>query len=182
MKQGPRFCDAPATENRGQEVSLSLESELGPGGGTCEARSSEARPPCPVLCGSEHGVRSGARAPGLVASPQGALLFKGRGCSRPGRSLQVESTSSCLRHPKLVNLPTGDGIMGQTRHLHYMLSNSRVTGAVSTVRKVAVFQVLVTATDLGNGAWGPLGNGLAQLLCYRPVSELLVGSELHPRL
>lgn len=72
--------------------------------------------------------------------------------------------------------------MGQTRHLHYMLSNSQVTGAVSTVRKVAVFQVLVTATDLGNGAWGPLGNGLAQLLCYRPVSELLVGSELHPRL
>ena len=73
--------------------------------------------------------------------------------------------------------------MGQTCHLHYTLSNSRVTGAVSTVRKVAVFQVLVMATDLGNGAWGPLGNGLAQLLlCYRPVSELLVGSELHPRL
>lgn len=70
--------------------------------------------------------------------------------------------------------------MGQTRHLHYTLSNSRVPGAVSIVRKVVVFQVLVMATDLGNGAWGPLGNSLARLLCYRPVSEPLVGPELHP--
>lgn len=110
-------------------MSPSLESELVSNGGWGLARRSPQRPGRRVLFSAalstaeevEPGC-SGARVPGLVGNPQGAVLFKGHGCSRPGRSLQVSPQPATYAIPSCLTFPAGAGVMRQTRHLHCTLS------------------------------------------------------------